>query len=81
MRLDKWKLVYRRCEEEQIGWELYDMDQDRTELMNLKSQNSEKADQLILMWKDWADRCGVKPWPLHPIPDGEKDWSNLPWMW
>jgi arylsulfatase len=81
VRDGKWKLVYRRCENEQIGWELYDMESDRTELINLAEQYEEKVRYMIEIWKDWAERCDVKPWPLHPIPDGEKDWSNLPWMW
>lgn len=57
------------------------MHNDRTELMNLALQHKDKVAVLIKLWKEWAERCGVKPWPLHPIPDDEKDWSNLPWLW
>jgi len=80
-RIGRWKLVYRRCDDEEIGWELYDMETDRTELNNLISLHEEKSLEMINMWKQWANRCGVKPWPLHAIPEGEKDWSNLPWLW
>ncbi|KAL3792321.1 hypothetical protein HJC23_006233 [Cyclotella cryptica] len=81
VRDGKWKLVYRRRDEVETGWELYDMEKDRTELQNLATHNKEKVKSLIQMWKDWATRCDVLPWPLHPIKDGERDWSNLPWMW
>ena len=81
VRDGKWKLVYRRCEEGGDDWELYDMDKDRTELNNLASQKRDLVEQMTQMWKEWANRVGVKPWPLHPIPEGEKDWSNLPWQW
>lgn len=81
VRIGHWKAVYRRCEAEQIGWELYDMNQDRTELNNLAPQYEDQVKDMIQMWNVWAQRCGVKRWPLHPIPDGEKDWPNLPWLW
>ena len=83
VRSGKWKLVYRRSEEGDDDWEFYDMDSDRTELDNLAMvhQHKEKVEHMLQMWKDWAERVGVKQWPLHPIPDGEKDWSNLPWLW
>lgn len=57
------------------------MHEDRTELNNLALLHHDKVAQMIELWKVWAERCGVKPWPLHPIPDGEKDWSNMPWQW
>lgn len=81
VRDGKWKLVYGRCEEGNDEWELYDMDKDRTELNNLASQHKDRVEQMIRMWKEWAERVGVKSWPLHAIPEGEKDWSNLPWLW
>jgi hypothetical protein len=65
----------------QLGWELYDMELDRTELNNIAEQNHMKVEQMKQLWKHWATCCGVKPWPLHPIPEGERDWSNLPWHW
>jgi arylsulfatase len=81
VRTDKWKLVYRRCEEGDDEWELYDMDYDRTELYNLASQHKCLVEEITQMYNDWAERVGVKPWPLHPIPEDKKDWSNLPWLW
>lgn len=93
VRLHKWKLVQRRCDSENTcdegkgegndtyRWELYNMEEDRTELHDLSSQNSELVQQMARLWFDWATRIGVKSWPLNPLPEGEKDWSNLPWLW
>ena len=62
VRIDNWKLVA------EIGgeWELYDMDEDRTELSNLVEANAPKADEMISLYGAWAERCGVYPWPLSP---------------
>ncbi|KAL7548702.1 hypothetical protein ACHAWF_011976, partial [Thalassiosira exigua] len=89
-----WKLVCQRRDGEgstcqQRGnndgdaqvWELYNIDNDRTELSDVSSQNPARVQSMIISWKEWATRVGVKRWPLNPIPEGEKDWSNVPWLW
>ena len=93
VREGPWKLVYKRCysestsakqdrkEDDAQGLELYNIKEDRTELCNLALQHQDRVEHMLLMWKEWAARAGVKPWPLHSIPDGEEDWSNRPWMW
>lgn len=60
LRIDNWKLVA------EVGgeWELYDMDEDRTELNNLVESNAPKAAEMIALYDAWAERCGVQPWPL-----------------
>ena len=60
LRIDNWKLVA------EVGgeWELYDMDDDRTELNNLVESNAPKAAEMIALYESWAERCGVQPWPL-----------------
>ena len=62
VRIENWKLVA------EIGgeWELYDMDEDRTELNNLVEANAPKSDEMISLYGAWAERCGVHPWPLSP---------------
>ena len=62
VRIENWKLVA------EVGgdWELYDMDEDRTELNNLVEANAPKADEMIALYDVWAERCGVHPWPLSP---------------
>lgn len=77
VRDGKWKLVNQHG----VEWELFDMTVDRTELHNLALQRPERVKEMIQMWNQWADRCGVLPWPLLEIPKGEKDWAHFPWQW
>jgi len=60
VRQGKWKLVSKRPG----GWELYDLEADRTELNNLIEKYPEKAEELKAMYKAWAARCKVQPWPI-----------------
>ena len=68
LRDGRWKIVsaYRRGQE--TKWELYDMDEDRTELNDLSSQHPEKLKQLVAKWQAWADRVGVQKWPFKNKP-------------
>jgi arylsulfatase len=60
VRDGKWKLVSRHPGR----WELYDMEADRTELNDLAARHPEKARELATKWEAWAERVGVKPWPI-----------------
>ena len=62
MRDGEWKLV------SEVGgqWELYNMDQDRTELNNLAEANRPKADEMAGLYDEWSARCHVSPWPIPP---------------
>jgi arylsulfatase A-like enzyme len=60
VRQGKWKLVSKRPG----GWELYDLEADRTELHNLAQQRLQKVEQLKAVYEHWAKRCGVQPWPI-----------------
>ncbi|MCK4291883.1 MAG: arylsulfatase [Planctomycetes bacterium] len=60
VRKGKWKLVSRHPG----GWELYDMEADRTELNNLAGENPQKIAELKAMYETWAKRAGVQPWPV-----------------
>ena len=62
VRDGEWKLV------SEVGgqWELYNMDQDRTELNNLVESNRLRAEEMGKMYDEWAARCGVSPWPIPP---------------
>jgi arylsulfatase A-like enzyme len=60
VRYKDWKLV-------SIGegkWELYDMDKDRSETKNVASEHPEIVGKLSGMYKDWAKRAMVSPFPL-----------------
>ena len=60
VRVGKWKLVSRHPG----GWELYDLEADRTELNNLAEKHPQKAAELKAKYESWAKRCGVRPWPV-----------------
>jgi arylsulfatase len=69
VRRGKWKLVRKFPG----PWELYDMDEDRTELHDLSAQHPGLTQELIDIWEEWAQRCNVVPWeeirPGRPAAD------------
>ena len=46
-------------------WELYDMDQDRTELQDLSARNPDRVREMSMLYQEWAARCGVRAWPVR----------------
>jgi arylsulfatase len=73
VRLDNWKLVskgslhngtYGNWENYSTGkWELYNINNDRSEMNDLSSQYPEKKSELETLWKSIAERVGVFPAP------------------
>lgn len=67
VRSGKWKLVYKAVKNNKDipleAWELYDMENDRTEIHNLASRYPEKVAELAEQWQKFAKRCHVTPWP------------------
>ena len=60
IRLDNFKLVRKHgCD-----WELYDMDDDRTELNDLAGSNRRLEAELLGQYRDWADKTGVLDWKI-----------------
>ena len=57
IRVGKWKLV----REFPAGWELYDLDTDRTELHDVAGQHPDMVAELGARWDAWALRVGVIP--------------------
>jgi arylsulfatase len=55
-----WKLVAR---EKKGPWELYDIEKDRTETVDIASKFPERVEEMARMWLSWAERTGVIPWP------------------
>ena len=55
----KYKLVAFRDE----PWELYDIDDDRTELFDLASKHPDLVKQLEQLWDEWAASNDVTPMP------------------
>lgn len=64
LRDGRYKIVSAYRRDQPTKWELYDMQQDRTELHDLSSDLPEKKQELIEKWQAWADRVGVQPWPI-----------------
>ncbi|WP_418319971.1 arylsulfatase [Piscinibacter sakaiensis] len=57
VRIGKWKLVKRYPQ----PWELYDMDADRTELLDLATEHPQRVAEMAAQYEAWAERCGVIP--------------------
>ncbi len=60
VRLGQWKLVSKHGGQ----WELYHMQEDRTELNDLSEKNRPKVEEFAGLYHAWAERVGVLPWPL-----------------
>jgi len=53
VRAGSWKLVkYGNAD-----WELYNLEEDRTELNNLALHHPQKVKQLAELWEDWWKKC------------------------
>jgi arylsulfatase A-like enzyme len=61
IRQGDWKLVSKHPG----GWELYHMTADRTEMNDLAAQQPERVKAMTALWDAWAQRVGVRPWPLN----------------
>jgi arylsulfatase len=68
LRQGSWKLVSRW----RGGWELYDLEADRTELRNLAAEQPERVRELATLYEEWAADAGVGPWPwvIRPFRQG-----------
>ncbi|MHC4343686.1 MAG: sulfatase/phosphatase domain-containing protein [Planctomycetota bacterium] len=56
VRHGKWKLVA----EKRTKWELYDLEQDRSEMNNLIDKYPQIAQRLRLKYEQWAQSVGVR---------------------
>jgi arylsulfatase A-like enzyme len=68
VRRGKWKLVSKHPG----AWELYDLEADRTELTDLADEQPELVAELSALYEVWAQRCGVRPWPVREDVGSEK---------
>ena len=57
VRQGKWKLV----KYGNARWELYNMDEDRTELNDLAGKHPDRVKQMSQMWAAWSRKCREKP--------------------
>jgi arylsulfatase A-like enzyme len=69
IRVGPWKLV----RDHPDTWELYNIDDDRTELDDRAAREPALVDDLGRRWKQWADRVGVLDWDamISRYPDPE----------
>ncbi|MDR1153427.1 MAG: arylsulfatase [Bacteroidales bacterium] len=59
---DGWKIVQRPRNEER-EWELYNLNEDRTEMLNLAARYPDRVTDMLEKFKEWAERCAVLPAP------------------
>jgi len=64
LRKGKWKIVWGKRMPYPIEWELYDMENDRTETTNLADKHPEITKRLAGEWVAWAKRVGAEPYNL-----------------
>jgi arylsulfatase len=73
IRKGKWKLVM--LADAPNGWELYDIEADRSESKNLAADHPDIVRDLNAEYDRWAARSGVVAWPeiatKRPAIDGE----------
>ncbi|MCP4976821.1 MAG: arylsulfatase [Maribacter sp.] len=62
VRLGKFKLVSIYKKDSEYNWELYDLESDRSETINLFEEMPIKAKEMEILWKDWAKRLSVLTW-------------------
>ncbi|MFP4383145.1 MAG: arylsulfatase [Spirochaetia bacterium] len=67
VRDGSWKLVSKTVDGENGPWELYDMNEDRTELSDLAAKDPGRVKNMAAMYNQWAERCGVLPWKNGPV--------------
>jgi arylsulfatase len=64
MRDGPWKLVR---DNTVGGWELYDIERDRTEMHDLAQLHPERVERMSGQWRAWAVSTGVDPDKSMPI--------------
>ena len=62
VRLGRYKLVQDWKKDVYDNWELYDISKDRTEQNNLINEFPDIANNMIVMYNDWANKINVLPW-------------------
>lgn len=62
VRLDDYKLVMKWNDGGPQHWELYHIQNDRTELHDLSAEKPEMVNEMAGLWEDWAATHQVEPW-------------------
>ncbi|MCX8035814.1 MAG: arylsulfatase [Candidatus Sumerlaeia bacterium] len=63
IRMGRWKLV---AKNPGGAWELYDVENDRTEMHDLAAKEPERLKAMVAQWEAYARRTKALPWPWKP---------------
>ena len=69
LRMGNWKMVSKTQKQKKFtpadenAWELYDMDEDPSEIKNLALKYPNKVKTMAAIWEKEAQRTMAKPWP------------------
>jgi arylsulfatase len=74
VRDGKWKLVSKADK----PWELYDMEEDRSETKNLAAQNPDRVKRMAAQWDAFAERANVLPLGAWRKPAVKKEDRKKP---
>lgn len=91
VRLGKWKIVSGGILHGPYGtwktytslpWQLYDMDNDRSEMKDLSAQYPQIVKKMVAMWNKWAQEDKVYPMPWkEEKPDVQSYYMSTPWKY
>ncbi len=65
LRDGRWKIVSQYQRDQPRKWQLFDMENDRTELHDLATEHPDQLAKMVADWQRWADRVGVQDWPFE----------------
>ena len=68
VRQGKWKIVAKL----RGDWELYDIEADRTEMLNLASKQPDRVKSMAALYEAWADQAGVVPFAKLTADNNKK---------
>ena len=74
VRMGKWKLISKASKQRSFlwdkveeldleAWELFDMENDRTEMKDVSDLHEELVEEMAAMWLAWGKRTGIIPRP------------------
>ncbi len=77
LRWGKWKIVWSKRQPTPVTWELYDLDIDPSEQINLAGQHPDLVKKLVTDWEKWAVKVGVEGyWKDTDTSDASPEIAN-----
>ena len=59
LRQGDWKIIWSKRMPEVISWELYNLANDRCEMVNLADKHPSRVQRMASDWEEWASRVDV----------------------